>query len=67
MLVEPFGFAGTGSRANGIMPAGIAVSTLLEAVDGEGSIQAASEAYEVDESDIKLALRYDDVLSGIAA
>ena len=50
-----------------VMPSGFAVSSLVDAVDSEGSIAAAADMYEVDEADIKLALRYEDILAGSAA
>jgi uncharacterized protein (DUF433 family) len=50
-----------------VMPRGRTVSSLVDAVDSEGSIAAAANAYEVPEADVKLALRYEDILAGIAA
>lgn len=50
-----------------VYPSGFTVGALLSAVDGEGSPSAAAEAFEIDEKDVKIALRYDDWLSGTAA
>jgi uncharacterized protein (DUF433 family) len=50
-----------------VMPCGISVATLVDAVDSEGSVRAAADMYEVQEDDIKLALEYEDVLAGTAA
>jgi uncharacterized protein (DUF433 family) len=46
-----------------VMPVGYTAGALIEAVESEGSIEAAAEAYGVDEADVKLALRYDDMLT----
>lgn len=50
-----------------VLPCGFTVGSLISAVESEGSISAAANAYEVEEADIRLALKYDDNLAGIAA
>ena len=50
-----------------VFPCRYTVGALLDAVQGEGSPEAAAVAYGVAERVVKLALRYDDVLSGTAA
>jgi uncharacterized protein (DUF433 family) len=50
-----------------VMPRGRTVNSLVMAVDSEGSIAAAAHMCEVPEGDVKLALRYEDILAGIAA
>lgn len=49
-----------------VMPCGFTVGSLLDAVEGEGSISAAAEAYGVNEADVEFALKYDDLLAGTA-
>jgi hypothetical protein len=39
----------------------------VSAVDSEGSIEAAAEMFAVPQADVKLALRYEDILAGTAA
>ena len=46
-----------------VYPSGYAASTLIDAVESEGSIKAAAEAFAVSEADVKIALRYDDLLA----
>lgn len=46
---------------------GYTVNALLEAVQSEGSIKNAAMMCEVEVDEIKLALRYDDSLSGVAS
>ena len=50
-----------------VRPCGYTVGALLSAVNGEGSPSAAAKAFDIDEKEVKLALRYDDWLSGAAA
>ena len=50
-----------------VMPCGYTVSAILDAVESEGSIEAAASAFEIEQDDVKFALRYDDLLAGIAA
>lgn len=50
-----------------VMPCGYTVSALINAVDSEGSILDAADAFGVEEDDVKFALRYDDMLVGTAA
>jgi uncharacterized protein (DUF433 family) len=50
-----------------VHPCGYTVGSLINAVDSEGSIESAAEAYDVNVADVKFALRYDDFLVGIAA
>lgn len=50
-----------------VMPTGYTVSSLLDAVESEGSVEAAANAFSVHPADVTLALRYDDMLAGIAA
>jgi uncharacterized protein (DUF433 family) len=45
-----------------VHPIGYTVSSLVAAVDSEGSIEDAAKAYDVDPSVVKFALRYDDYL-----
>ena len=40
---------------------------LVTAVDSEGSIAGAANVYDVPEDEVKFALRYEDILAGIAA
>jgi uncharacterized protein (DUF433 family) len=47
-----------------VMPVGYTVSALVNAVYGEGSIADAASMFEVEEADVKLALRYEDMLAG---
>lgn len=46
-----------------VLPCRYTVGSLISAVDSEGSIVAAADAYGVEEADVKFALRYDDMLS----
>jgi uncharacterized protein (DUF433 family) len=50
-----------------VMPRGYTVSSLVGAVDSEGSIEAAAQMLDVPQADVKLALRYEDILAGTAA
>ncbi len=50
-----------------VMPCGVSVSALVHAIDEEGGIQGAADAYGVDPKDVKIALKYEDILSGIAS
>ena len=50
-----------------VMPGGHTVNALVNAVDGEGSIEAAADIFEVPVAEVKFALRYEDVLGGMAA
>ena len=49
-----------------VMPRGYTVSSLVGAVQSEGSVSAAANAYDVPEADVRFALKYDDLLAGIA-
>jgi uncharacterized protein (DUF433 family) len=46
---------------------GYTVGTLVDAVKGEGSIQRAAEMCGVTQGEVRSALRYEDLLLGIAA
>lgn len=46
-----------------VFPCHYTVGALLDAVDSEGSTEAAADAYEIAEADVKFALRYDDMLA----
>jgi uncharacterized protein (DUF433 family) len=50
-----------------VLPSGYTVASLVSAYEGEGSISEAAAAFEIDETQVKLAIRYDNFLSGIAA
>lgn len=50
-----------------VRPCGYTVASLISAFEGEGSVAGAAAAFGIDEGEVKLALRYDDFLSGIAA
>ena len=50
-----------------VMPCGVAVSALSNAVIDEGGIEEAARAYGVDAEDVRKAYEYEDYLSGIAA
>jgi uncharacterized protein (DUF433 family) len=50
-----------------LMPSGFTVGTLVGAVESEGSIEGAADAFGLENADIKFALRYDDLLAGMAA
>lgn len=50
-----------------VMPCCYTAASLINAVESEGSIKGAAEAFEVAEEDVKFALRYDDFLAGMAA
>jgi uncharacterized protein (DUF433 family) len=49
-----------------VEPGGVLVNALVEAVASEGSIKAASEAFEVDEEAVQLAWKYQEYLSQAA-
>lgn len=45
-----------------VFPCRYTVGALVSAVDSEGSVAAAADAYGIDEAEVKFALRYDDML-----
>lgn len=49
-----------------IKPGCILVSALVDAVDAEGSIEAAAEAFETEAGAVRLALKYNEYLSSAA-
>jgi uncharacterized protein (DUF433 family) len=50
-----------------VMPCGYSVEALLASFHAEGTIEKAAEVNAVDPEDVRLALRYDDYLAGVAA
>lgn len=50
-----------------VMPRGYTVGALVDAVENEGSAEAAADIFEIPLADVKLALRYEDMLIGTAA
>lgn len=50
-----------------VQPCDISVDSLLNALASEGSIEAAADEYTVDREDVLFAVKYDDILSGVAS
>ncbi len=50
-----------------VLPIGYTVAALVNAYQGEGSLSGAAAAFGVNPTAVKLAVRYDDFLSGIPA
>lgn len=50
-----------------VMPCGYTVEALVASLKAEGTIEAAADANAVDVEDVRLALRYEDYLAGVAA
>jgi uncharacterized protein (DUF433 family) len=50
-----------------VVPSGYTVEALVNAYEGEGSLRGAADAFGITETEVKLAVRYDNFLSGIAA
>lgn len=48
-----------------VLPCNYTVETLVQMVRAEGSIADAADACDVEEADVKIALRYEDMLSGV--
>lgn len=49
-----------------VEPGGVLVSALVNAVNTEGSIEAAAESFEVPEGAVRMALKYEEFLSPAA-